>query len=104
MKRKKGRTYRSRLNFHHIFPSSRVRGGKVVLLPVNFHSAWHIVFGNLYGLECHNFLRALLAAMEANEVLNNNKLEQIREDSKCYRPFVSIIELKKNKDSVYVKK
>ena len=106
LKRKKcrSRAYRSSLNLHHIYPSSRVVGGKVVLIPITFHEAWHRVFGNLYGLECYNFLRALFFEMNSTESINNNRLEQMRINYKCYPEVTSMSELNKIKDSIRTKK
>ena len=48
-----------RYTIHHITPKSRLRKGQkeqTVQLPKLFHSAWHLLFDNLYGQEIIEFI------------------------------------------------
>lgn len=64
---------------HHVIPRSR--GGekyRTVLLPKLFHTAWHVVFGNLKREEILAFTAKVLSLMEVKETISAHELEQLR--------------------------
>ena len=68
---------------HHVIPRSR--GGekyRTVLLPKLFHTAWHIVFGNLKREEILAFTARILSMMEKQHKITAGELEQIRTNLK----------------------
>ena len=68
---------------HHVIPTSRKgRDGKVIKLPKTFHSALHILAGNLYGEEIVAFVKELNVLMEERGELTNAQLEHLRNDVK----------------------
>ena len=76
-------------NHHHTIPRSR--GGRqenTVEMPKDFHAAWHIVFGNLYGKECIEFIGMVNRMMEGeiNLVLLEKAREKARSSSNNF-PF-----------------
>lgn len=54
------------LRKHHITPRSRIPHGldkdtdNIVLIPEEFHAAWHQVFGNLTPSEAHEFIDLIM--------------------------------------------
>jgi hypothetical protein len=67
---------------HHVVPSSRSKFGKEVLLPKKFHSAWHTLFGNLYGREVELFIQEVNDLMDEKEEITSRELSKIREEIK----------------------
>jgi len=53
-------------SFHHRIPKSR-GGRRGAYIPDNFHRAWHLIFGNLYGLETAQFVTELDALLKTRE-------------------------------------
>ncbi len=68
---------------HHAIPSSRSKFGREVILPKKFHSAWHTLFGNLYGREVELFVREVNELMDTEEEITNQDLAKIREGIKA---------------------
>lgn len=64
-------------SFHHEKPRSR-GGRKVVELPKEFHSAWHVLFQNLYGEECVRFIKEVNKMMFQDKI-TSNELHELRE-------------------------
>ena len=66
--------------YHHIVPRSRERNGNVVEVPERFHVAWHIIFENLYGKECIEFIELVNKMMEMDsEKITSRNLTETRE-------------------------
>lgn len=59
---RKFRIKREGLNVHHIRPSSRGGGSRdnLVILPVEWHAAWHKLFGNMTVEETHRFIAVIM--------------------------------------------
>jgi len=64
---------------HHVTPTSRSRFGREVTLPKKFHSAWHVIFGNLYGREAELFIEEVNEMMDFEEEITNDDLRKARE-------------------------
>ena len=66
-------------NQHHVKPRSRDHSSKrTVELPKGFHTAIHIVFGNLYGDEMVYFIQELNRLMKTKSSITGKELEEIR--------------------------
>ena len=68
---------------HHIVPKSRKRKSKAkVLLPADFHEAWHRVFGNLKPDEALAFVADMNKAMRKQRVVTMSQIQRLREKNK----------------------
>lgn len=67
---------------HHVTPSSRSEFGREVILPEKFHTAWHILFGNLYDREVVLFIQEVNKLMDEADEITNKNLANIREEIK----------------------
>jgi len=74
----KRRFKRKGLTRHHIVPSSRggATRGNIVGLPINFHTNWHQVFGNLTLVEAALFV---CKVMQPGEEWTEVELEELRQ-------------------------
>ncbi len=67
---------------HHSRPQSRFQGGNEVLLPKKFHSAWHLLFGNMRGKEIELFIVEVNKLMEYKDKITAHELEELRKEVK----------------------
>lgn len=64
---------------HHKVPRSR--GGKeTVLIPDQFHKAWHTIFGNLYDDEAIRFIKGVNALFETEGKVTSAELKSLRDE------------------------
>ncbi len=68
---------------HHARPQSRFTGGNEVLLPKKFHSAWHLLFGNMCGREIELFIKEVNKLMLIKDKITAGELEEIRKEVKA---------------------
>ena len=72
---------RKRTNKHHIIPKSR-GGKKTVIIPQNFHQAWHVVFGLLHGKEACLFIEKINEMMNNQERITSKEIAALRDNIK----------------------
>lgn len=75
---------KKKIQRHHVIPRSRYNNKKVVRVPSNFHSAWHIVFENLYGMELLIFVYELSKQMETKHEISSEDIRNLRSEIKEY--------------------
>lgn len=68
-------------SFHHEIPRSR-GGRRVVELPKEFHSAWHVLFQNMMRDEIVSFIIDVNRIMLSQDKITLNDLHRLREKSK----------------------
>ena len=86
-----------KLSRHHIIPVSRFRGqrtkhrqsclcrkckGNTVLIPKNFHNAWHLVFGALTPKESEDFVHVLTEMMYISKRIDWQDIFNLRQQLK----------------------
>jgi len=75
-----GKRNRVSVDSHHEVPRSRGgKDGKVVFLPKDFHSAWHIVFGNMMREEIVEFVSEVNKMMIEQDTITAKELDSLRE-------------------------
>jgi len=62
---------------HHIVPSSR-GGRRTVILPNEFHKAWHFLFVNLTPDEITDFVIEMHKLMRKSEEITWEQIEQLQ--------------------------
>jgi hypothetical protein len=71
---------------HHLCPKSRNgKGKKTVTLPIDFHQAWHKVFGNLKPEEMPTYLYRLMRMMDEHDTITYQMITKMQEDTKANR-------------------